>query len=232
MNQQRIFLLLTFLAGLALFITPATFAQTPEKPFRLPFDAPPGPETWYLGQTYGNTTGAYRQRATTYRNGQGIHFGVDLTAACGTPVVAIGDGIVLHVDGPHGSAPHNVVIEHPNGYSSLYGHLLERSPLTIGAPIKAGDFVGYSGDSQFTCLGSPHLHLEIRDHSRSRLFNPIPLIDADWDAIALIGGNRTFQRNLDDPRQWQYLDEQPNARLQGAFLNAFPNTWPPNFPNR
>ena len=75
--------------------------------------------------------------------------------------------------------------------------LLERSTLTVGAPINAGDLVGYSGDSQFTCLGSPHLHLEIRDHSRARLFNPIPLIDADWEAIALIGGNRTFQRNLD-----------------------------------
>ena len=31
-------------------------------PFALPFAAPPGPDTWILGQAYGNTVGAYVQR--------------------------------------------------------------------------------------------------------------------------------------------------------------------------
>src|SRR5690349_8887575 len=122
--MRRFLLLLMLACGVGIFFVPSIQAQGTERPpFRLPFNTPPGPDTWYLGQPYGNTTGAYRQRATTYRNGQGIHFGIDLSTACGTPVVAIGDGIVLQVDGPHGSPPHNVVIEHPNGYSSLYGHL-------------------------------------------------------------------------------------------------------------
>lgn len=225
---KRLCLIMVLLGvGISLMASPS--AAQSERPFRLPFDGPPGPTSWYLGQPYGNTTSAYRQQATTYKNGQGIHFGVDISASCGTPVVAIGDGFVLHVDGPHGSPPHNVVIEHPNGYSSLYGHLLERSTLTVGAAIKAGEQVGLSGDSRGTCYSSPHLHLEIRDHSRTQLFNPMSLIDADWDSLALMGDDpRAFQRDLNNPRRWQYLEDQPDAYLQGPFLNAYDDTWPPS----
>jgi len=50
-----------------------------------------------------------------------MHFGVDLAAACGTPVVAIGNGVVLKVDArEHDSGPHNLLIAHPNGHVSLY----------------------------------------------------------------------------------------------------------------
>jgi murein DD-endopeptidase MepM/ murein hydrolase activator NlpD len=64
------------------------------RPFRLPFLDPPGPSTWLMGQAYGNTSGAYRQRRIIYEAGQGVHFGVDLSARCGYPIVAIGDGVV------------------------------------------------------------------------------------------------------------------------------------------
>lgn len=69
-----------------------------ERPFTLPFAEPPGPDTWLMGQAYGNTVGAYFSRNTTYRYSQGIHFGVDLSAPCGTEIVAIADGVVALVD--------------------------------------------------------------------------------------------------------------------------------------
>ena len=104
---------------------PNTVPEAPEpkpapasapRPFGLPFAEPSGPGTWYLGQGYGNTVGAYFQRDTTYRAGQGLHFGLDLAASCGTPVVAIGDGIVREVDsGYHGAAPHNVMVVSDHG---------------------------------------------------------------------------------------------------------------------
>ena len=220
-------LTVAILLGVVISLAPRPSAAQSERPSRLPFDGPPGPNSWFLSQPYGNTTNAYRYRASTYQHGQGIHFGVDLSAPCGTPVVAIGDGFILHVDGPHGSPPHNVVIQHPNGYSSLYGHLLERSTLTVGDSIKAGEMVGLSGDSRETCYSSPHLHLEIRSHSRTELYNPMTLIDADWDSIALFGSTpRSFQRDLNNPRRWQYLEDQPNSHLQGLFLNDYQETWP------
>ena len=89
-----------------------------ERPFQLPFAEPPSPDTWLMAQPYGNTTGAYRRRFSTYGASGGIHFGVDLSAPCGTEIVAIADGVVYAVDGPFGSPPHNLMIDHPQlGYT-------------------------------------------------------------------------------------------------------------------
>ena len=124
---------------------PGVGAQEGERPFSFPFAGPPGPSTWLMNQPYGNTTFAYRSRFGDYRMGQGLHFAVDISAKCGTPVLAIYDGTVAVVDDvyKYGSGPHNVVINHPNGYASLYGHLVERSKLTVGTPVRRGQVIGY-----------------------------------------------------------------------------------------
>ncbi|MCX7601845.1 MAG: peptidoglycan DD-metalloendopeptidase family protein [Meiothermus sp.] len=215
--------------ALAHYATPLPDAKIapPARQFGLPLEGPPGPGSWLLGQLYGNTTGAYRQRHSAYRAGQGIHFGLDFSARCGTPVVAIGDGVVVEIDGPHGAPPHNLVIDHGNGLSSLYGHLLERPALRVGARVRRGQVVGRVGDSQFSCTAAPHLHLEIRDSSHQRFFNPIPYIAADWETLTLVGGvSRGFQRDLDNPRRWQYPDQQPAARRGGPLLNDYARAWP------
>lgn len=210
-------------------------AQSPstEQPFLLPFSGEPGPSTWLLAQPYGNTVGAFRQRHTTYAGSGGIHFGVDLAAPCGTPVVAMADGVVFAVDAQRfGSPPHNLMIDHPNlGYATFYGHLLEKPALKPGQIVKAGDIVGLSGDPAETCFGRPHLHFEIRDLTHVHKYNPVKLVRADWDNLALAGAfSQAFQYDLDEPRKWQHLDEQPEARAGGPLLNDFANPWPPDFP--
>lgn len=235
--MHRIFRPVFALLAAGLFLiggtsAPATSQAQGKPPFRLPFDGPPGPATWYLIQGYGNTISAFYQRDSTYRLGQGIHFGIDLAAPCGTPVLAIGDGVVSQVDGPHGAAPHNLMIDHPNGYASFYGHLLQRPNLRPGQPVKRGQPVALSGDPYGTCKAAPHLHLEIRNHSYTRGFNPIPLIDADWDSLALFGGGRGFEKDLADPRRWQFLDDQPDTQFGGPIINNYPDAWPPDFPAR
>lgn len=199
--------------------------------FGLPFNTPPGPDTWLMVQPYGNTTGAYFRRGIWYGAGQGLHFGIDLSAPCGTPVVAIGDGTVNEIDHEtHGAGPHNLMIHHDNGYASFYGHLLRTPELTIGQPVRRGEVIGVTGDPDLTCSSRPHLHLEVRDFSHGFAFNPIPLIDADWNAIALIGGaSRGFERDLSDPRRWQYMDEQPNVDFGGPLLNDYQQAWPPDW---
>jgi murein DD-endopeptidase MepM/ murein hydrolase activator NlpD len=186
-----------------------------------------------LAQTYGNTVGAYFQRDTTYGASQGIHFGIDLSATCGTELVAMADGIVLATDAlTYGSAPHNLLIDHPElGYTVLYGHLLERPPLQPGQQVRRGEVVALSGDPADTCYGRPHLHLEVRDiNNRARKYNPILLIEADWDNLSLIGPfSRSFERDLDAPRKWQHLEDQPEAVSGGPLLNDFANPWPPDW---
>ena len=199
-----------------------------ERPFQLPFAQPSGPDTWLMAQPYGNTTGAYRQRFTTYGASGGIHFGLDLSAPCGTEVVAIADGIVFSVDGPFGSPPHNLMIDHPElGYASMYGHLVEAPDLVPGQQVKQGEVIARVGDSGETCYSRPHLHLEIRDLNHIRKFHPVALIEANWDSLALVGGDgRDFARDLDEPRKWQSLYDQPEARTGGPIINDFDNPWP------
>ncbi len=208
-----------------------TSAQDSDRPFILPFAAPPGPGTWLMGQPYGNTTGAYRQRTTTYHAGQGIHFGVDFSARCGMEVVAMANGVVFAADAMHfGSAPHNLMIDHPDlGYATFYGHLFERPNLQSGQAVRQGEVVALSGDPAETCHGRPHIHVEIRDLSHGRKYNPAVLVEADWDNLALVGPfSRGFQRDLDDPRKWQHLDDQPEIRVGGPLINDFARTWPPD----
>ncbi len=207
---------------------PDSRIAAPSRQFGLPFAGKPSVNTWLLGQLYGNTTGAYRRRGSDYRAGQGIHFGMDFSAPCGTPVLAIGAGVVSEVDGPHGSPPHNLVIDHAGNLSSFYGHLRTRSSLRVGQRVVKGEVIGVSGDSQFTCISAPHLHLEIRDSSHQRFFNPVGYIAADWDSLALIGGfGRGYQRDLAAPRRWQSLSDQPQVRRGGVALNNYTQPWPP-----
>jgi murein DD-endopeptidase MepM/ murein hydrolase activator NlpD len=231
-----LFIPLLLLSGAVGHSPPAVAQSADSRPFILPFKEPPGLDTWLLGQTYGNTTGAYRQRRTTYGASQGIHFGIDLSARCGTELIAMADGVVYATDAlSFGSAPHNLLIDHPDlGYTVLYGHLLERPQLQPGQPVQAGEVVALSGDPADTCFGRPHLHLEVRDaQNRARKYNPLLLIRADWDNLSLVGPfSRTFQRDLDDPRKWQYLDDQPEAVSGGPLLNDFANPWPPDWRGR
>jgi murein DD-endopeptidase MepM/ murein hydrolase activator NlpD len=224
-------LLLAALAPAALVPAQASPAA---KPFGLPFATAPGPSTWLFIQGYGNTTTAYRWRISQYAAGQGLHFGVDFAARCGTPIVAIGDGVVLEVDNArHGAGPHNLVIQHPNGYASLYGHLLERAHLAPGDKVSRGQAIGLTGDPDGTCTSRPHLHLEIRTApDLSRAVNPIILIDANWDALAVVGGAGRFERDLNNPRQWQSLDDQPDVAFGSKLLNQYSHPWPPDWNNQ
>jgi hypothetical protein len=74
------------------------------------------------------------------------------------------------------------------------------------------------------------LHLEIRDLSYTVAYSPVGLIEADWDALALIGSfQRGFERDLNDPRRWQYPDDQPETHFGGALLNNYAQPWPPDW---
>ncbi len=226
------FLLMTLLllsVGLGwLVVETAEGAEQEKKPFIMPFAGEPSPDTWMLLQPYGNTTFAYRFRNNVYAGGQGLHFGIDLAAPCGTEIRAIGDGVVYSVDSWHGAGPHNLMINHNNGYASFYGHLLVRAKWKKGDRVEQGQVVALSGDPDLTCNSRPHLHLEIRnspDHNIA--YNPLDLIEADWDRIALMGGHAfEFQQDLENPRDWQDFYDQPETRFGYALLNGFEQPWP------
>lgn len=92
------------------------------------------------------------------------HTGIDLAAPCGTPVVASADGTVILVNiDPRNCSSCSygsyVIIEHKNGYRTVYGHLSEVS-VKNGQKVNSGERVGAVGNTghSYGC----HLHFEIR----------------------------------------------------------------------
>ena len=201
-----------------------------EPPFSLPFADPPGPTTWLYEQHYGNTTAAFNYGDVWYEFGQGLHFGIDFEAPCGTPVLAIADGVVAYVDAEgFGAGPHNLVLDHPGtGYASLYGHLLQQPALIRGQTATRGQQIGLSGDPDGSCGSRPHLHLEIREEGYQVALNPVPFFDVNWHMIASIGPfTNGFQQDLDAPYRWMKLDDQPDVHFSANFLNNYSHPWPP-----
>lgn len=222
-------------AGLALGLKatgePEQVVQAQTPPFGLPYPGPPGPSSWFLRQWYGNTRWAYRQRRALYSGGQGLHFGLDFFAPCGTPIHAIGDGTVVSVDGPYGALPHNILIRHANGLVSLYGHMLQRATLQVGQKVKRGDQVGITGAPTAQggdCDTQPHVHLELRETNLGGAVNPVNWIEADWYnlTLGLPGETLQFQLDLDQPNRWQNIYDQPAVRFGGVMLNEYVRSWP------
>jgi len=97
------------------------------------------------------------------------HHGVDYAAPHGTPVSSVGDGTVLFA-GYRGDYGKLIIIRHPNGYETRYGHLsrLDRG-MAKGVKIKQGDTIGYVGSTGLTT--GPHLHYEMR--LNNKFVNPL-----------------------------------------------------------
>src|SRR5690606_10441854 len=141
-----------------------------------------------------------------------LHFGVDISMACGTPVLAVADGVVGSVDNPYrGSAPHNLTLNFPElGLSVLYGHLFESPSLVQGQAVRQGDVVALSADPDEPSESRPHLHLEVRSLDQSVAYNPTLYIEAPWHSLIGMDSRLrpVFQRDLTAPRQWMSLEDQ------------------------
>lgn len=99
------------------------------------------------------------------------HQGVDYAARTGTPVSAIGDGIVTQC-GWSGGYGRLVEIRHAGGYSSRYGHLSRFGKIRVGSRVSQGQVIGYVGASGLAT--GPHLHFEVRVNGVPR--NPLKII--------------------------------------------------------
>lgn len=88
----------------------------------------------------------------------GKHMGTDYDVDPGTPITSTLDGIVSGrtLSADYGQA---VVVDHPNGYSTVYAHLKSKN-VSPGDYVKAGQVVGQSGATGNTT--GPSLHYEVQ----------------------------------------------------------------------
>ena len=100
--------------------------------------------------------------------GQCPHFGMDIAASSGTPIVAANDGVVLAaglvVPGDRrASYGMIVIIAHSETEETLYAHLDDLTwppPVAPGQFVSRGQTIGFVGLTGWTT--GPHLHLEYR----------------------------------------------------------------------
>jgi murein DD-endopeptidase MepM/ murein hydrolase activator NlpD len=93
-------------------------------------------------------------RTNPFTNKTEFHAGVDLLGAKGTKVIAPASGEVI-AKGHDPWLGHHVVLQHPGGIKTVYGHL---DTVSVGERdrVKRGDVLGAMGNSGLST--SPHLH--------------------------------------------------------------------------
>src|SRR5689334_8234164 len=97
------------------------------------------------------------------------HTGVDFAAQRGTPVRAVGDGVIAEAgwNGGYGKA---IDITHDTTYMSRYAHLDSFAPgIKAGAAVTKGQVIGYVGSTGRST--GPHLHFEL--YKDQQYINPL-----------------------------------------------------------
>lgn len=86
------------------------------------------------------------------------HKGVDIDADTGAPIKAAGSGKVVFAGYSYGYG-NNVVIDHSNGFRTIYGHS-SKLLVKTGDAVKKGQKIALVGSTGRST--GPHLHFEIR----------------------------------------------------------------------
>jgi murein DD-endopeptidase MepM/ murein hydrolase activator NlpD len=105
----------------------------------------------------GRINSGFGYRKDPFRSSIGFHSGVDIDAKFGDPVVATADGVVKKT-GWQGSYGKTVVLQHEEGFETIYGHLSKIS-VEEGQKVKVGEVIGKAGNTGRST--GTHLHYEV-----------------------------------------------------------------------
>lgn len=119
------------------------------------------PSGWPV--TYGWVSSRYGPRNDPFSGRLSVHKGVDIASPMGSPVLAMGDGVVTYAGEKRG---YGVLVEitHGRGYVTRYAHL-SKTISKVGERVSKGQEVAKVGSSGRST--GPHLHIEVyRSHAR------------------------------------------------------------------
>ena len=131
-------------------------AGRPAEPYTGDFARGQGSLDWPLrGQIVGSYGPETHPKFGTTINNDGI----DIAASIGTTVKAVAKGKVAYTNDDYASYGQIVILNHGDGFYTLYGHLSEIG-VSVGQEIAAGQMIARSGDSG--SIKGPVLHFEVR----------------------------------------------------------------------
>ena len=104
-------------------------------------------------------TSSYGWRIDPYTGSRSFHNAIDIAGTgYGSNIYAVTNGVVYQsaytsVNGYY------IIINHNNGYYTYYGHMIRKSPLTVGSTVAKGDVIGYVGSTG--AATGPHVHFAV-----------------------------------------------------------------------
>jgi LysM repeat protein len=102
------------------------------------------------------------------------HYGIDIAGDFGNPIYAADTGVVVFAGPSQWGYGNEVVIDHGNGWQTLYAHLLDGGIyVSCGQSVLQGATIGAMGSTGNST--GPHLHFELRNDTYGRV-NP-------WDFL-------------------------------------------------
>lgn len=146
-GEERLYIAPPILARAPARVADSTREEGPSVPHRWPLSVP-------SFRTRGMVSGSPSEE---------LHPGIDLAVPEGSDVRASGGGSV-EAAGNDSSYGLFVLLRHPAGYETMYGHL-SRVLVSRGDDVKAGQVIALSGNTGRST--APHLHFEIRHNGRS-----------------------------------------------------------------
>lgn len=115
--------------------------------------------TWLTPCRYNRIASTFGNRLHPILGIWKMHKGVDLAVGC-TPIYATRGGVVvIATDYEHYSAGYYVMIDHGDGFRSVYMHMCEKPYVQVGDFVGAGQVIGCVGSTGYS-TGS-HLHFGI-----------------------------------------------------------------------
>ena len=134
--------------------------QQQQKPSTKPDSTVTAGIKWTMPCSYRLLSSPYGYRVHPITGQWKFHSGVDLAGPQGTPIVATRDGTVTMAKTGYNSGNGNyVTINHGDGFSTSYLHMLENLQVRVGQKVKAGQVIGYMGSTGMST--GPHLHFTI-----------------------------------------------------------------------
>ena len=110
------------------------------------------------------------------RSGGRTHEGTDVIGAKGLALYAVVDGVIAKTYVGAVNGGNAIRLTAPDGTYFYYAHLDSFAPgIAVGVPVRAGQIIGFSGDSGNA--GTPHLHFEVHPRGGAAV-NPYAILKA------------------------------------------------------
>lgn len=117
----------------------------------------------FIKPVSGTITGRFGERRSRHH-----HKGIDIAAPSGSPVMAALSGKVIYAGSGYSGYGKTVIIDHQNGYMTLYSHL-KKILTKVGNSVRQRERIGKVGKTGRAT--GPHLHFEVRHNEK--LVNPV-----------------------------------------------------------